>query len=172
VQSADSLGIEADKPPRPSLRELAGLFRYVLPWRGRFIAAMAASFLSMSFGLLFPYLVGNLLDAAIPSIKQPQLPPWMRDVDRVALFLAGSLVVQAVLAFFSSYVQQGRRARWSRCGAIFTAADRCRCVSSASTAWANSSRFPNDLAQIQDTHVHLARFGRPCCCVAASRSSP
>ena len=40
---------------------------------------------------------------AIPSIKQPQLPPCMRDVVRVALLLAASLVVQALLAFFSSY---------------------------------------------------------------------
>src|SRR5258706_3348245 len=89
--------------PKPSYRELAGLFRYVLPWRGRFIAAMLASFVSMGFGLMFPYLVGNLLDAAIPSVKVPSMPPWMRDVNRVALFLAGSLTAQAALTFFSSY---------------------------------------------------------------------
>jgi len=154
VQSADSLGIEADKPPRPSLRELAGLFRYVVPWRGRFVAAMAASFLSMSFGLLFPYLVGNLLDAAIPSIKQPRLPPWMRDVDRVALFLAGSLAVQAVLAFFSSYsfnkvgesaVVALRRDLYGRLIALpmrFFGEHRVGEL---------SSRLSNDLAQIQDT---------------------
>ena len=93
----------ATTEPKPSYRELAGLFRYVRPWRRRFILAMLASFISMGFGLLFPYLVGNLLDAAVPSVKVPALPPWMRDVNHVALFLAGSLTVQAALTFFSSY---------------------------------------------------------------------
>ena len=141
-------------PPRPSLRELAGLFRYVVPWRGRFIAAMVASFFSMGFGLLFPVLVGSLVDAALPSIKQPLLPEWMRDVDRVALFLAGSLAVQAVLSFFSSYsfskvgesaVVALRRDLYGRLIALpmrFFGEHRVGEL---------SSRLSNDLAQIQDT---------------------
>ena len=145
---------DAPKPPRPSLRELAGLFRYVVPWRRRFVFAMVASFLSMCCGLLFPYLVGNLLDAAIPSIKQPQLPPWMRDVNHVALFLAGSLAVQAVLSFFSSYsfskvgesaVVALRRDLYGRLIALpmrFFGEHRVGEL---------SSRLSNDLAQIQDT---------------------
>jgi len=153
VQSADSSNVEANKP-RPSLRELTGLFRYIVPWRGRFIAAMAASFLSMGFGLLFPFLIGNLVDAAIPSIKQPRLPPWMRDVDRVALFLVGSLAVQAGLSFFSSYsfskvgesaVVALRRDLYGRLIALpmrFFGEHRVGEL---------SSRLSNDLAQIQDT---------------------
>ena len=139
---------------RPSYRELAGLLRYVRPWRRRFIMAMVASFISMGFGLLFPYLVGNLLDAAVPSVKVPDLPPWMRDVNRVALFLAGSLAVQAALTFFSSYsfnkvgesaVVALRRDLYSRLISLpmrFFGEHRVGEL---------SSRLSNDLAQIQDT---------------------
>ena len=139
---------------RPSYRELAGLFRYVLPWRGRFVAAMLASFVSMGFGLMFPYLVGNLLDAAVPSVKVPNLPPWMHDVNRVALFLAGSLAMQAALTFFSSYsfnkvgesaVVALRRDLYSRLISLpmrFFGEHRVGEL---------SSRLSNDLAQIHDT---------------------
>ncbi len=144
----------APTEPKPSYRELAGLFRYVLPWRGRFVAAMLASFVSMGFGLMFPYLVGNLLDAAIPSVKVPTLPPWMRDVNHVALFLAGSLAAQAVLTFFSSY-------SFSKVGESAVVALRrdlySRLISLPMRFFGEhrvgelSSRLSNDLAQIQDT---------------------
>ncbi len=134
--------------------ELAGLFRYVRPWRKRFIGAMIGSFVSMGFGLMFPYLVGNLLDAAIPSVKPSSLPPWMRDIDRVALFLAGSLAIQATLTFFTSFsfakvgesaVVALRRDLYERLIALpmrFFAVHRVGEL---------SSRLSNDLAQIQDT---------------------
>ena len=140
--------------PKPSYRELAGLLRYLRPWRRRFILAMVASFISMGFGLMFPYLVGNLLDAAIPSVKVPSLPPWMRDVNRVALFLAASLAAQAVLTFFSSYsfnkvgesaVVALRRDLYSRLISLpmrFFGEHRVGEL---------SSRLSNDLSQIHDT---------------------
>ena len=139
---------------KPSYRELAGLFSYVRPWRRRFILAMLASFVSMGFGLMFPYLVGNLLDAAVPSVKVPNLPPWMRDVNRVALFLAGSLAIQAAFTFFSSYsfnkvgesaVVALRRDLYSRLISLpmrFFGEHRVGEL---------ASRLSNDLAQIQDT---------------------
>jgi ATP-binding cassette subfamily B protein len=148
----DAAAVKADS--KPSLTELAGLLHYVRPWRARFIGAMLASFVSMGFGLLFPYLVGNLLDAAIPSVKQPDLPPWMHDVDRVALFLAASLTFQAALTFFSSYsfnkvgesaVVRLRTDLYSRLIALpmrFFGEHRVGEL---------SSRLSNDLAQIQDT---------------------
>ncbi|MEO7317756.1 MAG: ABC transporter transmembrane domain-containing protein [Chthoniobacteraceae bacterium] len=144
----------ANTEPKPSYRELAGLLRYIRPWRRRFILAIVASFVSMGFGLMFPYLVGNLLDAAIPSVKVPSLPPWMRDVNRVALFLAGSLAVQAVLTFFSSYsfnkigesaVVALRRDLYSRLISLpmrFFGEHRVGEL---------SSRLSNDLSQIHDT---------------------
>lgn len=57
------------KPPkvpvnRETLRQAARLFAYLLPYRGRFIAAMLALFISTCLGLLFPYLIGSLIDTA------------------------------------------------------------------------------------------------------------
>jgi ATP-binding cassette subfamily B protein len=94
-------------PPAPQrkldLGEILGLLAYIRPWRGRFILAMGALIVSMSFGLLFPLLVGRLMDVAIPSVKAPSLPAWHPSVNTIALLLAGTLLVQATLTFFYSY---------------------------------------------------------------------
>lgn len=146
---------EADSSaPRPSLRELAALFAYLRPWRGRFAAACAASFSSMGLGLLFPWLVGHLLDAAIPSVKEVRPPPGLDNVDQVALLLAASLVAQAALTFFSSY-------SFNKVGENAVVALRRdlygRLISLPMRFFGEhrvgelSSRLSNDLAQIQDT---------------------
>jgi len=64
---------------------------------------VVASAVSMSFGLAFPFLVGHLLDAAIPSAKP--LPPsaWNPTIGVIALVLVGTLAIQAVLMFFTQY---------------------------------------------------------------------
>lgn len=96
----------ADTPAKArrglKLGEVRDLVAYVLPWRGRFALAVAALVVSMSFGLLFPLLVGNLVDAALPSLAPPP-SAWRPDVNTVALLLVGTLAIQAVLTFFYSY---------------------------------------------------------------------
>jgi ATP-binding cassette subfamily B protein len=108
MKGHSSPAIDAGRAPSSpaggeSWRDLLHLFSYLRPWRGSFIVAMVALLISMSFGLMFPFLVGHLLDAAIPSIKQVSAPAWMRDVDTIALVLLATLAVQAALTFFSSY---------------------------------------------------------------------
>ncbi len=49
---------------RESLRQAARLFGYLLPYKGRFLAAMAALLCSTLLGLGFPYLIGSLIDTA------------------------------------------------------------------------------------------------------------
>ena len=49
---------------RETLRQAARLFGYLLPYRGKFIAAMAMLLCSSSLGLAFPYLIGGLINAA------------------------------------------------------------------------------------------------------------
>ena len=141
-------------PKRESLRELAHLFAYVRPYRRRFYFAMTASFISMSFGAMFPFFVKHLLDAAIPSLKP--IPPgaWQPGLDAAALLLVGSLAVQAVLTFFSSLafntvgesaVVDLRRTLYARLIAqpmSFFGEHRVGEL---------SSRLSSDLAQIQDT---------------------
>ena len=83
---------------------------YIRPYRGRFFAALVVSTISMGFGLMFPLLVGHLLDAAVPSMNV--LPSgWQPTVESVTLILLGTLAIQAVLMYFSSYwfAQVGER---------------------------------------------------------------
>ena len=86
-----------------SFRRLLDLLAFVRPYRGRFIAAVCASIVSMSFGLAFPWLAGRMLDAADSAIQPTLGGTWLRNPDSVALTLLGTLVIQAVLTFFSSY---------------------------------------------------------------------
>jgi len=65
--------------------------------------AMAALMVSMSFGLMFPLLIGHLIDAAMPTAAALHLSGWRPDVNTVALLLGGTLVIQAMLTFFYSY---------------------------------------------------------------------
>jgi ATP-binding cassette subfamily B protein len=92
-------------PPRRKLDfgELAGLLGYVRPWRGRFTLAMIALIVSMSFGLLFPLLVGRLMDAAIPTAAAPTLATWKPGINTIALLLIGTLALQSALTFFYAY---------------------------------------------------------------------
>lgn len=72
------------------------------PWRGTFRVALGAQVVSMMFGLTFPWLMGHLVDAALPSVKLIAADAWRPDVDSVALILIGTLVAQAVLTFVYS----------------------------------------------------------------------
>ncbi len=92
---------EKSKKSAPS--DLGELFSFVRPWRVRFGLASVALLISMGFGLMFPVLVGMLLDAAIPSVKPTQTMGWLNDVNHVAVTLFLTLAVQAILTFYSSY---------------------------------------------------------------------
>ncbi len=71
-------------------------------WRWQFRLAVFAQTISMMFGLLFPWLMGKLMDAAMPGMKP--LPPgtWQPGINTVALVLLGTLAAQAALTFFYS----------------------------------------------------------------------
>jgi len=84
---------------RRDLRELFALGR---PWPGIFRVAVAAQVVSMAFGLLFPWLMGHLVDAAVPSIKIFPSDGWRPGINTVALVLLATLAVQAALTFFYS----------------------------------------------------------------------
>ena len=56
----------------------------------------------MVFGLLFPWLIGHLVDAAVPSVKVVGPDSWQPEINTVALVLLVTLTVQAVLTFFYS----------------------------------------------------------------------
>ncbi|MHA3774259.1 ABC transporter ATP-binding protein [Verrucomicrobiota bacterium sgz303538] len=145
---------DAPTPSRPeTLRELSYLFTFLRPYRRQFIAALIASMVSMSFGTMFPYLVGRLVDAAVPSVKVLADTAWKPAINTVAGLLLGTLIIQSVLTFFSSFSFQktGERAvadlrhrLFSRVLALPMRFFGERRVGEL------SSRLSNDLAQIQD----------------------
>jgi len=85
---------------RQSFQELLTVTR---PWKGRLQLAVAASIVSMSFGLLFPWLMGSMVDAAIPSIKAVPHIGWQGNINSIALVLVATLAAQSLLTFFSSW---------------------------------------------------------------------
>ena len=80
------------------------IFRYLAPYRLRFLSGVATLMISSSLGLCFPYLTGLLLDG---SIAQPAAPAnsakWMSNINVIAVVLLGTLTLQAILSFFSTY---------------------------------------------------------------------
>ncbi len=83
--------------------EILALLSHVRPWRGRFTLAMVALLVSMSFGLLFPLLVGRLMDVAIPTAAAPSMASWHPTVNTVAALLFTTLALQSALTFFYAY---------------------------------------------------------------------
>ncbi len=145
-------------PALNAFGELRELFGYVRPWRGEFILASITLLISMSFGLMFPYLVGHLLDAAIPSVKPVTGTGWMRDVNQVAGVLVITLAIQAALTFYSSYA-------FTRVGEHATVRLRrtlySRIISMPMTFFGEhrvgelSSRLSSDISQLQEMLISV-----------------
>lgn len=83
---------------RKSLSELLGIFRYVIPYKGWFIAGLIALVFSSSTMLAFPYLAGELLDVA-----NGVSVPFFSSITQVALALIGVLFLQSAFSFTRVY---------------------------------------------------------------------
>ncbi|MFN3386036.1 MAG: ABC transporter transmembrane domain-containing protein, partial [Candidatus Thermochlorobacter sp.] len=100
-----------DLPPaklnKESLREAAALFRYVLPYRVKFIVALIAILFSSLLGLVFPYVTGQLIDGALSGAQEG----FFGDIDHIAITLFVALGAQAVFGYFQSlwFVEVGER---------------------------------------------------------------
>ena len=90
---------KANAKPRAEIRELLS---WGNEWRWSFRLAVLAQVISMMFGLLFPWLMGHLVDASVPSVKAPANGAWMPGINTVAGVLLGTLAIQAALTFFYS----------------------------------------------------------------------
>ena len=144
------------------LREAARLFAYLLPYRGKFAAAMLALLLATLGGLAFPYLAGRLVDAAGPAAGLGhRSTEWGETlgIDQTAGILMVVLAVRAVLSFFQTYwlaevgergladLRQDTYARLVRLPMGFFAQRRVGEL---------SSRVAADLSQIQDALIGAA----------------
>jgi ATP-binding cassette subfamily B protein len=151
----DQAGVELPKAKldRESLRQAIELFRYLRPYRGRFSAALAALFASSLLSLAFPYLAGNIIDAAMLHSKGSGS---MAGADRIALLLLGILALQAGLSYFHSlsFATVGQRSLVDLRRDTYA-----RLISLPMTFFAQrrvgelASRLSSDLIQIEDTLI-------------------
>ncbi|CAN5826025.1 ABC transporter transmembrane domain-containing protein [soil metagenome] len=137
-----------------TLREAASIFRYLIPYRVRFVGAIFALLFSTSLGLSFPYLTGLLLDSSMTHPVAGEVLSWKHNINVIALVLLGTLACQAILSFFATY--------WFyRCGESALVDLRRetfgKLIGQSMTFFAQrrvgelSSRLTTDLTLIQDT---------------------
>jgi ATP-binding cassette, subfamily B, bacterial len=90
---------QEDKRPinKVTIRNLAGIFSFMLPYKGRFILGLICLGLSTLTLLLFPRLSGELLDVASGK------PKYFTSLNDVALALLAILLLQSIFSFIRVY---------------------------------------------------------------------
>ena len=98
-----------------TLKQLAGIFRYMMPYKAMFIAGLVCLVLSSMILLAFPFFTGKLVDTAMaktaqnPVITSPVLPNsflqkigldiQFDNINSIAGILMGILIIQSVFSF-------------------------------------------------------------------------
>ena len=92
---------EEEKRPlnKENFRKLFGIFRFIKPYKGYFIAGLFFLLISSTTLLGFPYVTGKLVDVA-----QGKANGIFSDINRVAILLIGILAVQSIFSFFRVYL--------------------------------------------------------------------
>ena len=81
-----------------SLKKVAGIFRFMWPYRLTFMWGLISLGLSSGTLLSFPYFAGKLLDVA-----QGKQIPIFSSINQIALALLGILIIQSVFSFVRVY---------------------------------------------------------------------
>lgn len=95
-----------------SLKETLQFYRYLAPYRGRFVVGLCCLFCGTCMGLMFPLLSGGLIDAAL-HVHGAKLPIFgTLTLNQVALVLVCTITFQAMCSFGSalSFNTVGQRA--------------------------------------------------------------
>jgi len=83
-----------DKKQRFNFKEILHIFSFVLPYKWHFIVGLVFLALSSFTFLLFPYITGELVDAATGESN------WMMDsINYIALAMMGVLVLQSIFSY-------------------------------------------------------------------------
>lgn len=97
-RGASKLTTEEKRPiNKDSLKNLSGIFRYMLPYRGWFIIGIIALTLSSATLISFPRLSGELLDVASGK------PKYFSTLTEVAVALMVILLLQSIFSFIRVY---------------------------------------------------------------------
>jgi ABC-type multidrug transport system fused ATPase/permease subunit len=90
---------EDKRPVNPTtLKKLFGIFRFVWPYRWRFILGLTALVLSSATLLSFPYFAGQLLDVA-----SGKAVPYFSSINQIAGVLLLILFIQSIFSFTRVY---------------------------------------------------------------------
>ncbi|MEH0158226.1 ABC transporter transmembrane domain-containing protein [Limibacter armeniacum] len=79
-----------------SLKRLLGIFRFMAPYKGYFVAGMICLFFSSTVLLAFPYFTGELVNAAVGVNDNS----WLESINQIALALVAVFAVQSIFSFF------------------------------------------------------------------------
>ncbi len=144
--------------PKPKLTKAAlqrglRIFRYVLPYRGKFIIGMVLLALSSGTFMMFPWVAGRLVDVA--TGKNVQLPGGLPlNIDRIALLLFCVILFQGFFSFGRIWfftqvseftvrdIRQALYAKFVTLPIPFYEKNRVGAI---------TSRITSDVANIQDT---------------------
>ena len=86
-------------PSRDELRQLRQLLTFVRPYRKHFAAAMVGVVVASGLGLVFPRIMGNLVDSAL----QPAAGVGTSRLDKIALLLLGIFFAQGAFSYLRIY---------------------------------------------------------------------
>ncbi len=84
---------------RDQLSQIRRLFVFARPYRGRILAATVAVTFASGLGLVFPRIMGDLVDSALTNVEGADTGT----LDRFALILVGVFLLQAGFNFLRSY---------------------------------------------------------------------
>jgi ABC-type multidrug transport system fused ATPase/permease subunit len=168
------------KITKESLRQMLYIFRYLKPYRGKFILGMVFIALSAFSTMIFPFLIGKMIDAAgIQMNGSSPLPAsplaeqfsgsWnlkdiQFDLNTLVILLFAQLLVQMLFSFMRIYLltEVGERSLADLRTDVFS-----KLLTMPMSFFAErrvgelSSRISSDLSQIQDTiSFTLAEFLR------------
>ncbi len=92
---------DEEKKPlnKENFSKLLGIFSFIKPYKGYFIAGLFFLLISSTTLLGFPYITGKLVDVA-----QGDAEGIFTDINKVAFILIGILAVQSVFSFFRVYL--------------------------------------------------------------------
>ncbi|MEQ8624749.1 MAG: ABC transporter transmembrane domain-containing protein [Vicingaceae bacterium] len=91
---------ESDEPKKKitkaALKKSLRLFKYVKPYSGTFAIGLIFLFLSSLASMVFPYLTGQLVDAANQD--------FIENINQIALMLLGVFLLNAIFSYFRIYL--------------------------------------------------------------------
>jgi len=99
-------GEESPKVPisKSSLKDFVQIFKYIKPYRGKFILALVVIALSSGTTMAFPYLLKSLIDSAHGTLQTNLKLPFALTTTNIAIIMIVLLTIQMIISFLRVYL--------------------------------------------------------------------